>query len=92
MPQKKSETPNYRGQHVAIIPIFFNEPPDLTGWCEGKPGAGRVIAVKSVLYSDGSSKRFYKMKPETKITPITKAEAKKLIKRAQRNLKVKELR
>jgi hypothetical protein len=83
----------YLGIH-AVIPVFFNEPPDLTGWAEGKPGAGRVIAVKSVLYSDGSSKRFYKMKPETKITPITKAEANKLMKATKRRLakRVKETR
>jgi hypothetical protein len=46
----------------AVLPVFFNEPPDLTGWCEGVPGAGRVIAVKSVLYSDGSAKRWYRVK------------------------------
>jgi len=53
------------------------------------------------MFSDGScrvwrllaaKKKKANMKPETKITPISKAEAKKLIKRAQRNLKVKELR
>ena len=59
---KKSETPSgYRGRHVPIIPIFFNEPPDLTGWCEGVPGVGRIVAIKSVIFSDGSAKRYYKV-------------------------------
>jgi hypothetical protein len=47
-------------KHI-VLPVFFNEPPDLEGWCEGAPGVGRIVAVKSVLYSDGSAKRFYKM-------------------------------
>jgi hypothetical protein len=50
----------YVNKHV-VIPVFFNESSDLTGWCEGVPVAGRVIAVKSVLYSDGSAKRWYKV-------------------------------
>ena len=37
-------------------------PVDLTdGWVEGTPGIGRVVGVKSVLYSDGSAKRWYRM-------------------------------
>jgi hypothetical protein len=82
----------YINRHI-VLPVFFNESSaDIEGWCEGAPGVGRVIGVKSVLYSDGSSRRFYKMKPETKITPISKAEAQKLIKRAQRKIKMKETR
>ncbi len=65
MPQKKSETPKngYRGQHVAIIPIFFNESAaDLEGFTEGKPTDGkRIVAIRSVLYSDGSARRWYRM-------------------------------
>jgi hypothetical protein len=56
----------YLGIH-AVIPVFFNEPPDLTGFTEGKPGAGRIVAVKSVLYSDGSAKRWYKVEEIKKI-------------------------
>jgi len=48
-------------KHLPVIPVFFNEPPDLEGFTEGKPGAGRIVAVKSVLYSDGSAKRWYRM-------------------------------
>ncbi len=62
MPQKKSETPKpYLGIH-AVIPIFHNESAaDLEGFTEGKPGAGRIVAIRSVLYSDGSAKRWYRM-------------------------------
>jgi len=60
--QKQSDIPKHHvSKHLPPVPVFFNEPPDLEGWCEGAPGAGRIIAVKSVLYSDGSAKRFYKM-------------------------------
>ena len=52
-------------KHI-VIPVFFNEPEDLTGWAEGKPGAGRIVAVKSVLYSDGSAKRWYRVKAKKK--------------------------
>lgn len=49
-------------KHLPPVPVFFNEPENaLEGWCEGQPGVGRIVAVKSVLYSDGSAKRFYKM-------------------------------
>ncbi|HWY42633.1 MAG TPA: hypothetical protein VNX66_04005 [Candidatus Sulfotelmatobacter sp.] len=44
-----------------VVPVFFNEPADLTGFTEGKPGAGRIFAIKSVIYSDGSTKRWYKV-------------------------------
>ena len=62
MQQNQSDIPKHHiSKHLPAVPVFFNEPPDLTGWCEGKPGVGRIVAVKSVLYSDGSAKRFYKM-------------------------------
>jgi len=48
-------------KHLPPVPVFFNEPEDLTGWCEGQPGAGRIVAIKSVLYSDGSAVRWYKV-------------------------------
>ena len=53
-------------KHV-VIPVFFNEPADLTGWIEGKPCAGCIVAVKSVLYSDGSAKRWYKVESVKKL-------------------------
>jgi hypothetical protein len=59
--QNQSDIPKHHITKHLVLPVFFNEPPDLTGWCEGAPGAGRVVAVKSVLFSDGSAKRFYKM-------------------------------
>jgi len=31
------------------------------GWTEGAPGIGRVVGIKSVLYSDGSARRWYRM-------------------------------
>lgn len=90
--KKQSEPKPYVNKHL-VIPVFFNESSaDIEGWCEGAPGVGRVIGVKSVLYSDGSARKFYKMKPEIKITPATKAEVKKLLKRAKRKLKVREIR
>jgi hypothetical protein len=59
--KKQSEPKPYINKHL-VIPIFFNESSaDLEGWCEGAPGVGRVIGVKSVLYSDGSAKRWYRM-------------------------------
>ena len=61
-------------KHLPIIPVFFNEPPDLEGWCEGAPGVGRIVAVKSVLYSDGSAKRFYKMADLKKLNRKTRRE------------------
>jgi hypothetical protein len=51
----------YINKHI-VLPVFFNESSaDIEGWCEGAPGVGRVIGVKSVLYSDGSAKRWYLM-------------------------------
>jgi hypothetical protein len=59
--KQQSDPKTYTNRHV-VIPVFFNEPEDLTGWIEGKPGvAGRIVAVKSVLYSDGSARRWYRM-------------------------------
>jgi hypothetical protein len=57
---KAVEVKPYTDKH-AVIPVFFNEPTDLTGWTEGVPGAGRIVAVKSILYSDGSARRWYKV-------------------------------
>lgn len=67
MPHKKqSDTPKtYTNKHL-VIPVFFNEPTDLTGWCESVPAGARIVAVKSVLYSDGSAKRFYKVESKEK--------------------------
>jgi hypothetical protein len=61
MRKKQPEPPKTHTTRHLVIPVFFNESSDLTGWCEGVPVAGRVIAVKSVLYSDGSAKRWYKV-------------------------------
>jgi len=60
------EVKTYIGKH-SVIPVFFNESSDLTGWCESVPVAGRIVAVKSVLYSDGSAKRWYKVEAPKKI-------------------------
>ena len=54
-------------KHLPPVPVFFNEPEDLTGWCEGQPGAGRIVAIKSVLYSDGSAVRWYRVEATKKI-------------------------
>jgi len=57
---------HYVTKHL-VIPVFFNEPPiDLANWSE-QPGIGRVIGVKSVLYSDGSSRRYYKVEAPKKL-------------------------
>ena len=58
--KQQSDPKTYTNRHV-VIPVFFNEPADLTGFTEGKPGAGRIVAIKSVLYSDGSARRWYRM-------------------------------
>jgi hypothetical protein len=58
--RKAVEVKTHVTKHL-VIPVFFNEPEDLTGWIEGQPGAGRIVAVKSVIYSDGSTKRWYKV-------------------------------
>ena len=73
MQHKKSDTPKpYLGIH-AVIPIFHNESAaDLEGFTEGTPGAGRIVAVKSVLYSDGSAKRWYKVEATKKIRNFKK--------------------
>jgi len=55
------EVKRHISKHAPAVPVFFNEPPDLEGFTEGQPGVGRVIGVKSVLYSDGSAKRWYRM-------------------------------
>jgi len=60
------EVKHHISKHLPAIPVFFNEPPDLTGFTEGKPGAGRVIAVKSVVYSDGSAVRWYRVETKKK--------------------------
>jgi hypothetical protein len=65
--------------HVSIhqiIPMWLNEPPiDLADWCEGTPGIGRVVGVKSVLYSDGSARRWYRMAAPIKPTNKKKTRA-----------------
>jgi hypothetical protein len=59
--KKQSEPKHHNSKHI-VLPVFFNESSaDLDGWREGAPGVGRVIGVKSVLYSDGSAKRWYRM-------------------------------
>src|SRR5258706_13523632 len=77
--QSEVSPPNHHhiSKHLPPVPVFFNEPPDLTGWCEGKPGAGRIVAVKSVLYSDGSAKRFYKMADLKKSNRQTRSKKKR---------------
>ena len=56
------EVKHHISKHLPAIPVFFNEPPDLTGFTEGKPGVGkRIVAIRSVLYSDGSARRWYRM-------------------------------
>jgi hypothetical protein len=78
--ERKPISAHHVSKHLPPVPVFFNEPPDLTGWCEGTPGAGRIVAVKSVLFSDGSAKRFYKMADLKKLnrqTPIKKRVKKK---------------
>jgi SPX domain protein involved in polyphosphate accumulation len=51
-------------KHLPPVPVFFNEPAidPADGWVEGTPTAGkRTVAIRSVLYSDGSAKRWYRM-------------------------------
>jgi hypothetical protein len=56
------KTRKFVSKNLPPVPVFFNEPESaLQGWCEGQPGVGRVIGVKSVRYSDGSSVRWYRM-------------------------------
>ena len=64
-------------KHLPVIPVFFNEPPDLEGFTEGNPGAGRIVAVKSVLYSDGSAKRWYRVEAKKKNSKREKRVSKK---------------
>jgi len=71
------EVKRHISKHAPAVPVFFNEPEDLTGWCEGKPGAGRIVAVKSVLYSDGSAKRWYRTAPVKKKLSNTRKNFKK---------------
>ncbi len=62
--RKAVEVKRHVTKHLPPVPVWFHEPAidPADGWCEGKPGTtGRVIAVKSVLYSDGSAKRWYRM-------------------------------
>lgn len=68
MLQKKSDPPKtYQNKHL-VVPIFHNESAaDLEGFTEGKPSAGRIVAVKSVLYSDGSARRWYRVEATKKI-------------------------
>jgi hypothetical protein len=56
------KTRTFVSKHLPV-PLWFHQTPpdDFEDWCEGKPGAGRVIGVKSVLFSDGSARLFYKM-------------------------------
>ena len=59
---KKPDLPKPHVTKHLVVPIFHNESAaDLEGFTEGRPGAGRIVAVKSVLYSDGSAKRWYRV-------------------------------
>jgi hypothetical protein len=73
-------------KHLPAVAVWFNEtPPDPEhGWCEGKPGAGRIIGVRSVLYSDGSAKRWYRMAAVAKPKKLNRKQrrAKKKLKAA----------
>jgi hypothetical protein len=51
----------YVSKNLPPHPVFFNEPEDLAGFTEGEPSVGRIVAIKSVLYSDGSAKRWYRV-------------------------------
>jgi hypothetical protein len=78
--KQQAEPPKTHTTRHLVIPVFFNESSDLTGWCEGVPVAGRVIAVKSVLYSDGSAKRWYR---------VVAAQAKKKNSKREKRVKTK---
>jgi hypothetical protein len=50
-------------QHLPAVPIFFNqEAADLEGFSDSQPAKGsRITGIKSVLYSDGSARRWYRV-------------------------------
>jgi hypothetical protein len=91
----KAEVPktHHTTRHTVFEMWFNTEPIDpADGWTR-TPTKGRpIVAIRNCLMSDMSSTRFYKMKPETNTKPISKAEAQRLMKRAPRKLKPKELR
>jgi hypothetical protein len=96
-------------KHLEAVPVWFSQEPLDTsdGWTETPAVGQQIIAIKSVLYSDGSARRWYRMgktkghkkaknmtKTEAKAAPISKSEATKLMKAAKRRLgkRVKETR
>jgi hypothetical protein len=81
--------------------MWFNtEPLDTQqGWIETPVTGQQIVGVRSVLYSDGTSRRWYRMgkkkrqkkeksmtKAEAKTTPISKKEATKLMQATKRRL------
>jgi hypothetical protein len=66
--KNQSDTPKPHATKHLVVPIFHNESAaDLEGFTEGKPGAGRIVAIKSVIFSDGSAKRYYRVEATKKI-------------------------
>lgn len=91
MQSKKPEPKPHHNKHL-VIPVFFNEPPDLTGWCESVPVGGRIQAVKSVVFSDGTAKRFYKIKPITTAQKLVKKKSQEMTNKREFRSQVAEIR
>jgi hypothetical protein len=56
--KQQAEPPKHHATKHLVIPVFFNEPSDLTGWTDVRPVAGSY-RLKNVLYSDGSAKPWF---------------------------------
>jgi hypothetical protein len=58
--KKQFEPKPYINKHI-VLPIFGVAPAE-EGWVE-KPGNGRIKAIRSIVFSDSSSRRYYRLEP-----------------------------
>jgi hypothetical protein len=62
--KKQSElTKHHVSKHLPPLPVWFHQEPldPADGWVETPTAGKKIIGIRSVLYSDGSARRWYRM-------------------------------
>ncbi len=68
-------TRTYVSRHLPPVPVFGTAREE-EGWVADKPGNGRITGIRSLVFSDGSSRKFYRVeaaKPKQKRRKLRKA-------------------
>src|SRR6185369_17988569 len=65
--QEMVQRMGFASKHLPPVPVLFNtEPLDPAEWTEQPQRGQQIIGIRSVIFSDGSCRRFFKVKSKRK--------------------------